>query len=290
MIGPGVYYDMAAADYHADPCAEPSLSSSIANLLLTKTPAHARLAHPRLNPSFKAPSNAAMDLGSVAHEILLGKGAGFEISPFDDYRTKEARTWRDDALARGVIPIKAGDHDRAQQMADAVREKIVCTRDAVRAFWGGRVETVIVWRDADAVCRAMIDWLSEESFQVYDLKTTGTGLSDRALQSKIASGLDVQAAFYLRGLEHVMPDHAGRFAWRWVFVEDEEPFESRIIELDATTRALGDRKCSWAIETWKRCLWANDWPGYPRKIERLEYPAWAENAWLAREVAESEAG
>jgi hypothetical protein len=289
VIGPGVYYDIAAADYHADPCEEPSLSSSIANLLLTKTPAHARIAHPKLNPDFARSTNAAMDLGSVAHEILLGKGAGFEISPFDDYRTKEARTWRDDVLARGLIPIKAGDHARAQQMAKAVHERVARTAEAAGVFWLGRPETVIVWRDNDTMCRAMIDWLYPDFSQVYDLKTTGSGLGNRALQSKIASGLDVQAAFYLRGLEHVMPDHAGRFVLRWVFVEDEEPFESRIIELDATTRALGERKCSWAIETWKRCLWANDWPGYPRKIERLEYPAWAENAWLAREVAESEA-
>lgn len=281
VAAPGIYYDIAAATYHADPCEEPSLSSSIANLLLEKTPAHARLAHPRLNPLVNRSFNAAMDLGSVAHEIVLGKGGGFEVSPFDDYRTKDARAWRAEAIERGVTPIKADDFAGAEQMATAVRAHIEETPGAESAFLNGASETVVIWRDvAGPMCRAMIDWVDSDRLIIYDLKTTGTGLSDRSLQSKIVGGLDLQAAFHLRGFEHVVPDIAGRVAWRWVFIENEAPFESRVIEMDAMTRAAGDSKASRAIELWRKCLAENDFPGYQRKIEELPYPAWAAGEWL----------
>jgi hypothetical protein len=147
MIVPGLYHNIAASDYHADPCAEPSLSSSIANLLLAKTPAHARLAHPRLNPEVQESPNAAMNLGSVAHEILLGKGGGFSVAPFDDYRTKEARAWRDETIANGRTPIKNDDYVIAGEMAKAVMIRMYSTPNAGRAFLVGDAETVVVWRE-----------------------------------------------------------------------------------------------------------------------------------------------
>lgn len=283
-FGPGVYYDMDAATYHSDPAKEPSLSSSIAKILLSETPKHARLAHPRLNPNAKNLSTRAMDIGSVAHEIILGSGGGFEVSPFDDYRKKDAREWRDEVLERGAMPIKEQDYEAAKKMAVAVHRRVAETPGMERAFVNGTAETVIIWEDDGTLCRAMIDWFDIENLGVTELKTTGLGLSDRALQTWIASGLDLQAAFHLRGIEKTAPCLAESVSWRWIFVQTEEPFESRVIELDEMTRAFGDRKAAFAIKTWQRCMTTNIWPGYPRKIERLSYPAWAEASWLAREM------
>src|SRR5260221_5320495 len=53
MIDTPGLYDIADADYHADCCAVPSLSSSIVKLLDQQTPLHAWQAHPRLNPRFE---------------------------------------------------------------------------------------------------------------------------------------------------------------------------------------------------------------------------------------------
>lgn len=283
-FGPGIYHDMNAATYHSDPAKVPSLSSSIAKILLSETPKHARLAHPRLNPNAKNASTRAMNIGSVAHEIILGSGEGFAVSPFDDYHKELARTWRDEVLERGATPIKEQDYDTAKKMAVAVHRRVAETPGMERAFVNGFAEMVIIWEDDGTLCRAMIDWFDMENLGVTELKTTGLGLSDRALQNWIASGLDLQAAFHLRGIEQSVPGLAGRVSWRWVFVQTEEPFESRVIELDEMTHAFGDRKAAFAIKTWQRCMTTNCWAGYPRKIERLSYPAWAEASWLAREI------
>jgi hypothetical protein len=39
---------------------------------------------------------------------------------------------------------------------------------------------------------------------------------------------------------------------------------------------------------WAHCLTKNVWPAYPTRIIRPELPAWAENGWLNREIAEED--
>ena len=50
-------HDIPPREYHADPCPAPSLSRSIAKLLVERSPAHAYAAHPRLG----GPRNRAID-------------------------------------------------------------------------------------------------------------------------------------------------------------------------------------------------------------------------------------
>ena len=47
---PGIYADFPVADYFADPTPEPSLTQTLAKLLLERAPIHAKYAHPRLTP------------------------------------------------------------------------------------------------------------------------------------------------------------------------------------------------------------------------------------------------
>ena len=66
---PGVY-DLPMAEYHADPCPEPSLSSSIIRLLCSASPLHAWTAHPRLNAAYVAEESDRFDVGTAAHALL----------------------------------------------------------------------------------------------------------------------------------------------------------------------------------------------------------------------------
>jgi hypothetical protein len=279
MTGQGLYHSMSAAEYHTDPCDVPSLSSSIANILLSATPRHARIAHPRLNPQAKNISTKAMDLGSVTHELLFGRGEGFEVSPYDDYRTKEAREWRDGVIDCRKIPIKADELDIATAMSDSVLGILAEIPGLGRALIDGNAEVVLIWRDQlGPMCRTMIDWLDLDGGIVYDLKTTGTGISDRSVNAKIAgedTAFDMRAAFRLRGLTHLFKDRAGSFVFRWIFVESSEPFEARVFEADETACTIGNRRAEFAISKWHECLTKKHWPGYPRQIEQTQRPDWA---------------
>ena len=59
-------YRLSEHQYHADPCPEPSLSCSLAKVLLAASPKQAAWEHPRLNPKWEpGPSKKHMELGSA---------------------------------------------------------------------------------------------------------------------------------------------------------------------------------------------------------------------------------
>ena len=84
-------YEMPEADYHADPVAGGSLSSSVARHILARTPAE--VAYERDHPVHKD----AYDLGTVVHKALLGIGPEIVEVDADSWQTKAARQARDEA-------------------------------------------------------------------------------------------------------------------------------------------------------------------------------------------------
>jgi hypothetical protein len=74
MISAAGVYDIPLAEYLRDPAPEPSLSAGIGWTLLTRTPRHAWADHPRLGAMSESKQSKEMDLGTVAHRLLLGKG------------------------------------------------------------------------------------------------------------------------------------------------------------------------------------------------------------------------
>ena len=288
IVNPGFYPDIPADAYHADPCPEPSLSSSLAKVILTETPRHLWTKHPRLNPNFKPSEDEKFDLGKVAHEFILGKGGGFIPLEFDNWTTKAAREAREAVREGGKTPILVKDLDRVHAMTDGVF--VVLDEMGIRLEECAS-EATIAWRDeiGGVWCRAMMDAFDRENGVIYDVKTTDHSLSDDSLDRLIANlGYDLSAEFYMRGVEAIFPDLAGRLTWRWVFVSAQEPHEMRVIEASGMTREIGAQKASLAIEKFAACMKSRKWPGYPRKITNNSYPAWAEKAWLEKTICAAE--
>ena len=96
-------HDVPESDYHGD---RRSLSVSGAKVLLD---CPARYRWQQDNPVHKD----AYDFGHVAHELILGKGAGYRVLDFDSWRSKDAREAKDQAHADGVAPILTAEHERA---------------------------------------------------------------------------------------------------------------------------------------------------------------------------------
>lgn len=285
----GLHSGIAASRYHADRLTSaPTLSSSIAKTLLGKTPRHAWTAHPRLNPNYEAGDDTKFDLGSVSHELILGRGGGFEVLDFPSWSTKASKEARDVSRKAGMVPLLADQFERAKAMTAAVWE--ACAQINGCDGWfdpaRGEAEVVGLWQDIGGpVCRLMLDWLPSDAPVVVDVKTSGAGLSDGALSRLIDNlGYDLSAGFYLRGLHHLMPHLIGRWRWMWVFVEDDEPHEVRVIEADAEQIGRGHRKAALAIAKWQRAMTTGEWPGYPRQVARVGAPGWAEAQWNEREA------
>lgn len=287
ITAPGIYADCSPADYHADPAPSPSLSSSIAKLLVSRSPRHAWLSHPKLGGAKDAADEDAADpsatkakaLGELIHRMVLGKGADIEVIHEDAYRTNAAKAKRDLALAQGKLPCLAHKLPEAQAAADACRQQL----DAMGleyVFRSGMREAVIVWQtEAGVWCRAMVDDLTidekTKTAEIFDLKTCARSSHPKACASQIdGMGYDISLAFHGRGLIAVRPELAGRVKKRWVFLETTPPYAATPVEISAEWEMAAERDCDKATAIWRRCMETGRWPYYTEKIERLEPKPW----------------
>ena len=278
---PGIY-QMTADTYHADPCPAASLSSSIARTLLGYSPHHAFTEHPRLNPGLEREERTMFDLGTAAHAYFLQGESAFVIVEANDWRTKAAQGQRDAARLEGKVPLLAKHWQDIQDMAEALTRRLEGFRGTPRPFTAGKPEQTLIWREGDVWCRARLDWLHDDFRTIDDLKTSGASVNpDVWSRTMFGAGLDVQEAFYRRGLRRLTEQDA---QFRFVAQENFEPFESCVVALDPAARELADRKVSRAIEAWAHCQKSGTWPGYPTEVCYAELPPWEEAQWETREL------
>ncbi|MDO8596608.1 MAG: PD-(D/E)XK nuclease-like domain-containing protein [Sulfuricaulis sp.] len=284
---PGIFLDVADADYRSDPCPTPSLTQSLAKILLEKSPLHAWYAHPRLNPDYRHNDDRKFDVGNIAHKLLIGRGKEIVVlDGFDDWRTKDAKARRDEAAAEGKIAVLGKHFALADRMVKAAREQLYLRRLAT-AFTEGNGEVVLAWQENGLWFRSMVDWIVGAGL-VYDYKTTGMSCAPHAIGRMMAdAGWDVQAAMIERGLDVLDPDNAGRRCFRFVAQEDEPPYAITACELSESVMTMGRKKLTMAISMWARCVQENRWPGYVTALVYPEYPGWAESQWLNREIADA---
>jgi hypothetical protein len=229
-----------------------------------------------------------MSLGSVVHEMILGKGGGFDVFDFADWRKKEAQAAREASIASGHAAILKADFERAK-LIEAELRGILMEIPRCQNFFApghGDAETVLIWQESNGVwCRAMFDWWMSDRAHVIDLKTTSVPASPKGAGKSIANfGYEVSEAFYLRGLTRLLPELAGRAKFTFVFAEVEAPYEVAVIETDATAREMGRRKVEYAISRFGDCQRDGEWPGYPRQVQTAIYPDWSEKDWMEREL------
>lgn len=278
--------ELTEAEYHADQVSRdgPSLSSSLAHVLCTMSPAHAKARHPRLSPGVVQAESDAFDLGTVCHALLLGGLEAVQVIDHDSYRTKAAQTARDDARAAGFTPILAKHWLNAQQMIDRVREQLDDLQLDPPMFSDGRPEVTIAWEETGVRCRARLDWLRTDVAAVDDMKTTSRSGAPEAWvrRSLFENGYDVRAAFYIRGVRAVTGETP---KFRWLVAETEPPYAISVVTPGPDVLALGDDKAAYAIRVWRHCLETGVWPAYPPVAHVAELPAWEEARWLGRRDA-----
>lgn len=284
VTGAGIY-SMTADRYHADPCVSPSLSSSLARTLVGSSLAHARAAHPRLNPDWEPSFDDKFDIGTVVHALLLDESAeSVEVVLFDDWRTNAAKEQREEARLAGRTPLLAKHYEQAVKIVAGVKEQIEWLDVTPALLDAGKAEQTLVWEDHGVLCRARLDWLRDDFSAIDDLKTTGRSANpDGFSRNLFGLGYDMQAAFYLRGLRTLTGAEA---EFRFLVVETSAPFAVSVISLGPDALMLANKKVDWALDKWARALRNDVWPGYPTQVCYAELPAYEETRWVERELQE----
>lgn len=273
ITAPGIY-QLTADQYHMDPCPTASLSSSIAKILIEQSPAHAWMAHPRLNLQYEREVNSRFDLGSAAHTLLLEKNRADRIVVVDakDWRTNAAKEARDAATAAGKFAVLIEQYDETCMMAAAAR-LFIDTTELAGLFEDGRAEQTVIWQEGQTWCRCRPDWMTGDRDILVDYKTTENAEPDAFARQIGRMGYDLQAEFYTRGV------HATKFENKepkFVLLVQEitKPYLCSLVALSAAFRTVGQAKVKRAIQRWDKAMADHDWPGYPARIAYAEPTAW----------------
>ncbi|AEL19969.1 exonuclease VIII [Mycobacterium phage Charlie] len=268
-------------DYHAD---RGSLSVSGAKLLLPPScPAKFRWEQDNGRKPKKA-----WDFGHVAHKLVLGKGAEFEVLDPSVHGLKAngepsekptaTAMWRNaeaEARKQGKVPIHIADFTRAYDMAERVRQHP--TAGPIFADTEGQAEVALYHTDPETGVRlrGRIDWLTND---IDDYKTSTTANPAELKVKFYKLGYFMQAAWYIDLL--VALGFAENPRFRFIVQEKEPPYVVTPIEYDDDAIAEGRRRNRQAIRLYAECMETGRWPGYSDDVVTLSLPAWG-----AREAA-----
>lgn len=216
-------------------------------------------------------TSAALAFGSLSHLLTLQPqefDSQYAVTDLN-LATKEGKAWKA-ALPEGIQIVKNDDYEKAQMMADAVRDH----PQAKMLFQNYIAEEPIYWTFDGVPCKAKPDIVAEVFGRRYiaDLKTTES-VNPEAIRKSIAKwGYHRQAAWYLSGMEAVgKPCDAFIF----IFVEKTYPYLVTMCQLDEDALAKGMEECLRAVSTLKECQVSGTWPCYTREIITLGLPKWA---------------
>ena len=269
-------YEITETAYHADPVETPSLTSSVADILMNTSPLHTWYAHPRLGGHYDDNSNRNMDLGSAIHDALLVNMSKIDVIPYDSFRTQDARDIKINAYKNDRIPLLEKDIELVNKVYEKHKDH----------FKSMDCEKVYVWNEEYDLyglcapgttgkykmwCRSRIDAIDHKSKCIVDLKTTALALSDWSRTRAIHYLM--QIGMYRRALESLHEEEYGFF---FAVIENYEPYEMKMFELDGMLIKLADDLAHEACKRWSK-LDTSDisgWHGYVLGPHEIDCKAW----------------
>lgn len=264
--------ELSSADYFADKVEKsPTLSYSTAATLITQSPMHAHLEHPRLGGRARE-QTASMATGTIIHALLLEDDPSKVIRelPFDDFRKKAAQDQRDEAIAAGVTPLTTQRYAELSGAAAAIRGRLAKLGVALT----GKREVGVAWSEGGVLCRGRLDHLEPTTGQIDELKTTTVAPPEAIMRRIVDRGYDIQFAAYSSAVSKLLPELAGRVKFRFLFCETEPPYAVTPIVFGGMFREFGNRRWGRAVRSWARCLREGHWPGYAEESLSLEPLPW----------------
>lgn len=278
---PGIYPGVPEEEYRAWPAVNSSLLKAF-----DKTPAHAY--EYRINPPGPTPDK---ELGQGVHCALL------RPHDFDDEFVRGYEGDRRRQPTKGLWEKLRAEHPTSTVMVPKDYDRAIAMRDAVLGSartrelligGDGVNEVSVVWDEMGLRCKARMDRLTmfEGWPCAVDLKSCEDA-SWRGFQKQcVKYRYDVQAAWYIRGLNALDPRRDRRFLFlaieKGVKGKATEPFRGPflpvIYELDHAGMELGGRAAMRFLEQYERCCEDEDWPGYHEGVTPMAMPEWMYSA------------
>lgn len=267
------WFQLSNAAYHTE---APGLSASGLKLM-AKSPAHYACRE-------EYQETPAMAFGSAVHCAVLEPDVYAEAYEVYPDKTRFSQALKMDAIERGMTPIKQGDHDRIQRIAEAVRSH----PDAAALLAEGQAEASGFWKDpaTGVQCKLRADWTNPDLQVIADLKTAGNPFSAKngspacpqAWQSTVAkTNGHWQPAWYLTGASILTGERWTDFAW--IVVEPDPPFVVGVYQASRNLIYQASEEIKPLVQRYADCLRRDEWPVPRYGLEELSLPEWRVQAF-----------
>jgi len=221
-------------------------------------------------------TSAAMSIG-ILTERLIACPDDLRMRVKADGRTTAGKAVNAEAEALGYSLIGEDDWDRAEVMANALRQDA----QAASLLAGCEFGQPCYWVSDGQKRKALFDGVDVSRNLVIDIKTTSAPLTPKEITSACVSwGYDLQAAWYSQGY---WATHGVKPEFWFVFVESSAPHAVVCVQLDDDWLDQAAEEAETLAQVWQACTDAGVWPGpgemvvngerrWPAKLTR---PQWA---------------
>lgn len=262
----------------------PRFRQSLAKILIQRCPADLK----KVLDGEEFKTTDAMDAGSVLDQIVFGGAAYHETK--EKWTTKAGRQERDEAKAKGLIPVRPGDVGELSGLAGAVRTKLTeigIDLDSPHTF----KQRTINWVSEDGVectgtpdvytCQTLLDDDNEPYtlVKVVDMKATISAHPKTFRYQVHKMCWDVQAHAYKEAAlsqaeadGYPNPVYGGH-----TMLAAERTGTDRVKAYPLSEKYLRAGKRRWvqAEEQWVWCHKTGEWPDYEEA--ELDPPEWEQD-------------
>jgi len=273
----GVHEGVPFATYRADDVTTADDAETIKSKAVSKSmicafspdPAAWKAAPPRT-------TTKAMQAGSLFDCLLTEPDEmenRFVVSPFDSFRTNEAKVWKAEVEASGVSVITGDDIKTAHAQLAAVMAK----PESRNIIENSRKQVAFRYNTKHGFAsKGLIDLAPNNDDCLVDLKTCEPRALDsqRSLQKHIAQwGYHIQAGSYCEGMS--IASGAEIFRFKFIFVSSAPPFRVAVIELPLAAILFGADQYRAGVAKFANCIKTNTWPSIWDGEVELDLPQYA---------------
>lgn len=275
----GIKTGIPFAEYRADDITTSDTIQTVADKAISKSLICKFMADPwAWKNSPKQEKTAAMTGGSLL-DCLLTEPREFAnryaLSLYDDFRTKEAKAWRDETESNGLVVLKQDQFDTAEAQLRAIKAK----PEAAELLDGAQYQVAFRHKTAyPFASKGLIDILPNDGETIVDLKTCEPSAleSKRSLRRYIYDWLyHVQAGAYCEGYSIASGEERTRFVF--IFITSKPPFRVAVVELPFSAISFGSDIYRAQAKRFAECLERNHFPSIWDGTTELDLPEYAYN-------------
>lgn len=274
---PGIHENVPFTTYRADDIRQSDTAESVKGKSVSKSLIADFMADPAAwKASPPKATTSAMAAGSLLDCLLTTPrefSERYTVSPYDSFRTNEAKAWRDKMEANGVEVVTQDKIDHANAQVSAIM-----AHDAARKLLSGSKRQVAFRHGTKYgfASKGLIDVVPTDFETLVDIKTCQASAleSRRGLQRHIFDWeYHIQAGAYCEGYSIASGSERTRF--KFIFVTSTAPFRVAVIELPLAAIMFGADQYRAGMARFADCIERDRWPSIWDGEQTLDLPEYA---------------